>query len=507
MDKNKSKEIRILKIILWTYIILCILIAGLNYGYGKHATVKVAEFINWFWHFYENWIKTLFIIVCSYLTIKIVGTQTRTIMRKRNLIGFTVTALIVHIIVPIILHNKELYFFTMPLPWTTTPLQLVYTNSSFYQNHYPIWGALGITSALVFYVCFSILVIIGTLLLGRRWQCSTLCLFNGFASEVFAPVMPLIGKNKKVSLKAMKFLNIIRWIFIGIALFFTIWWILFLLGASVPGDFRVISKVESLKYLTTELLMAMFFWVAFMGRGYCYYCPLGTILSLFSRLAGQKIITNNTNCIQCSRCDKACPMSINIKDKALTGEVVKNLRCVGCGHCIDTCPTKTLSYSTNFLQTIASIRDKKSSDRSPIVRQLHNNKELGNLISNEDKTILEERKVTNEIETYEASIEEAVEKAMEIATYEPGIEEAVEKTKEVETYEVGIEEAIEKTKEVETYEASIEEVIGVTKEVETSEVRIEEVIEEIIEEVIEEATEEATEEVIETTTGDTTELS
>lgn len=84
MDKNKSEELRILKAILWTYIILCIVIAGLNYGYASRATPKVAAFINWLWHFYENWIKTIFIIICSYLTLKIVRKSNRTIMTEKN---------------------------------------------------------------------------------------------------------------------------------------------------------------------------------------------------------------------------------------------------------------------------------------------------------------------------------------------------------------------------------------------------------------------------------------
>ncbi|MDF2590394.1 MAG: 4Fe-4S ferredoxin [Anaerocolumna sp.] len=358
MVKKEMVEVRILKIILITYILLCLAIAGLNYGYASHASEKVANFINWFWHFYENWVKTIFIIICSYLTIKIVKTQGRLAMRKRNLIGFIITALVVHIIGPILLQNKELYFFTMPLPWTSTPLQLLYSNSSFYQSHYPIWGTLGITTALIFYICFSILVIVGTFLFGRRWQCSTLCLFNGFASEIFEPAIPLIGKSKKITPRKKRLFLVLRWIFLIVALFFTLWWVLFLLGVTVPGDFKVMSKVESFKYLTTELLMAMFFWVTFIGRGYCNYCPVGTIVAIISKIAGQKINTTNTKCIQCSKCNKACPMSINIKEFAFTGQMVKDINCVGCGHCVDICPTKTLSYSTNFLEKLHTINKK-----------------------------------------------------------------------------------------------------------------------------------------------------
>lgn len=350
MNTNSSLELKVLKALLLIYIILGLVIAGLNYGYASRATPSTAGFITWFWHFYENWIKTICIIVCSFLTIRIMGKSKRTVMWKRNLTGFILAALVVHIIAPVLYNNKELYFFTMPLPWNTTPLHLLRPGSSFYLSHFPVWGAAGISAALIFYICVSFFVLIGTLLWGRRWQCSTLCLFNGFASEVFAPAIPLIGKDKKVTPKMLNVFSVLRWLFLVMALFFSSWWILFLFGIPLAGNSEVISKIENYKYLSAELLMMMFFWVAFIGKGYCYYCPLGTVLSFLGRISGQEILTNNTKCIQCGQGNSSCPMAIDIMSRAIKGDAVINMRCVGCGHCVDACPTKTLSYSTKFLK-------------------------------------------------------------------------------------------------------------------------------------------------------------
>jgi len=350
--KKKLMELNILKTMLGAYILAAIVLAGLNYGYASKAPVSVAAFITWLWQFYENWIKTLFIILGSYLTLKIIGASQRSIMRKRNLAGFIIAALVVHIGAPFFLHNHEIYFFAMPLPWTTTPLQFLYPESSIYLKQFPLWGTAGISAALIFYVCVSVIVIGGTLLFGRRWQCSTLCLFNGFASEVFAPAFPLIGKKKGMTKGMLNIFTILRWFFLLLSLLFTLWWILFLSGIQIFVHPQLISRIENYKYLSAELLMMMFFWIAFVGRGYCYYCPLGTVLALLSRWAGQNIVTNRTNCIQCNRCNLACPMAIDIKNMAKIGKAVTDLRCVGCGHCIDVCPTSTLGYSTNFLNWI-----------------------------------------------------------------------------------------------------------------------------------------------------------
>ena len=353
MRKTKSiLELTLLKTMLAIYIMLAVVLAGLNYGYAGQASPSVKNLISGFWHFYENGMKTIFIIFGSFLTLRIIRHTKRFTMQKRNLFGFIITALVVHMAAPFFLHNKEIYFFAMPLPWTTTPIQFLYPKSSIYLSRFPVWGTAGITAALVFYLCVTIIVLVGTLLMGRRWQCSTLCLFNGFASEIFAPAFPLLGKAKKASRGTLKLFQIFRWVFLILALFFSLWWLFFLSGIPVFGNFRIISQLETIKYLSAELLLAMFFWIAWIGRGYCYYCPLGTVLALLSRWAGQKIITNRSRCIQCKRCDEVCPMTIDISSMAKQGVPVNDLRCVGCGHCIDACPAQTLGYSTYFLDWV-----------------------------------------------------------------------------------------------------------------------------------------------------------
>ena len=359
MQKNdNTKYKRLLRLILWSYIILCILIAGMNYGYASNASPQVATVINWVWLAYENWITPLFIIVGSFLTIKIIGSS-KSKMRQNNLAGFIIAALTIHVIAPLLVNNYDLYFYAMPLPWSTTPLQLLDKTSSLYQSTISSWGSNAVISDLVFFTSISLLVLVGTVLFGRRLQCSTICLFNGFAAEVFDPAIPLIGKRKNLKKPTLRLMNILRWVFLAIALLFILYWVLNLLGVNVIPSINVLSKIESYKYLGAELLMMMFFWIAFVGRGYCFYCPLGTVLSLISRIVGQKIKTDNTKCVQCNKCNNTCPMSIDIKSKAVAGDDVKDLQCVGCGHCVDECPTQNLSYSTKFINKISKKAQKK----------------------------------------------------------------------------------------------------------------------------------------------------
>ena len=88
-----DKKLRLLKIILWTYIILCFIIAGLNYSYVKTAPESTSRIIEWIWHFYENWVKN-FLLCCSFLTISIFKKSIDK-YREKELIGFIIAALVI----------------------------------------------------------------------------------------------------------------------------------------------------------------------------------------------------------------------------------------------------------------------------------------------------------------------------------------------------------------------------------------------------------------------------
>jgi ferredoxin-type protein NapH len=346
--KNNTGAATILKIMLALYIGLAFLLAGLNFAYADQAPAHIAKLINTAWHFYENELKTVFIAVGGFLTLRIVAKKGRTKMRRNNLIGFFCATLVVHIFGPYLLNYTDLYFFAMPLPWTNQPLQLLVAGSDFKISFLADQGMQVLRAVLMFYLAVTVIVFTGTIIRGRRWQCSTLCLFSGFISEVFAPVFPLIGKKKVAGPGLIKLFMVLRWLFFLIALFFSGFWLLQVVGIGLPVNLRLFSQIEIYKYLLFDLIAALLLWSFFTGRGYCYYCPLGTVTALISLAGGQQIKTDLTECIKCGKCNQACPMAIDVLSFAREGNPVIDLNCVGCGHCIDSCPKETLAYVTSL---------------------------------------------------------------------------------------------------------------------------------------------------------------
>lgn len=153
MKSKNTFELPLLKTILWVYIIMCVIIAGLNYGYASKAPASVSALIRWIWEFYENWIKTLFIFIGSILTLRIIGSSQRTTLRKMNLMGFIIAALVVHIVAPLLLHNGELYFFVNAFTLDNYAFTTPQFRILFLLKPFPRVGFIG------YYLCFDFLCV------------------------------------------------------------------------------------------------------------------------------------------------------------------------------------------------------------------------------------------------------------------------------------------------------------------------------------------------------------
>ena len=81
------------------------------------------------------------------------------------------------------------------------------------------------------------------------------------------------------------------------------------------------------------------------GRTWCNtVCPVGTLLSFFSRFSLLKIQFDKDKCKNCSRCEKNCKTAA-IDFKA---GMVDYSRCVVCGDCIEECKFGALSYKASW---------------------------------------------------------------------------------------------------------------------------------------------------------------
>lgn len=87
--------------------------------------------------------------------------------------------------------------------------------------------------------------------------------------------------------------------------------------------------------------IAIFLCAWFWGRAYCNtVCPVGTVLSLFSRFAMFRPTIDTSKCIGCAKCEKACKASCI----SSFSHSIDYSRCVDCFDCIDNCQEGAIKY-------------------------------------------------------------------------------------------------------------------------------------------------------------------
>ena len=77
----------------------------------------------------------------------------------------------------------------------------------------------------------------------------------------------------------------------------------------------------------------------FVERPWCkYFCPYGALLGLFNLIRVFPVRRREETCINCKKCDVACPMNIKVS----TAKAVRDHQCISCHECLSgvACPVE-----------------------------------------------------------------------------------------------------------------------------------------------------------------------
>lgn len=93
------------------------------------------------------------------------------------------------------------------------------------------------------------------------------------------------------------------------------------------------------------LLIATLLFSMLYERAFCkYLCPLGALNAILSRVPLFRIKRSASTCISCSKCDRVCPMNIDVSHP----EGVNSPECIACMECVTACPTKKNTLSATL---------------------------------------------------------------------------------------------------------------------------------------------------------------
>jgi len=179
-------------------------------------------------------------------------------------------------------------------------------------------------------------------LLLRRGFCSWLCPV-GTLSEMFTR----LGVKAGVSIKPHRWIDIslrsLKYLLLAFLLYAVLGISTEGLITFITGDYNRVSDIKMLDFfahpsrLTLSVLGILALLTLLVKNFWCrYLCPYGALLGLVSRFSPLAIRRNPDTCIDCGKCDKACPAFLPVA----VSDTVKSEECLTCHQCTAICPVK-----------------------------------------------------------------------------------------------------------------------------------------------------------------------
>jgi polyferredoxin len=102
-------------------------------------------------------------------------------------------------------------------------------------------------------------------------------------------------------------------------------------------DVRMLNFFRFLDGAAALTILGMIVISIFVQNFWCRYaCPYGALMGLVSMFSPVRIRRNETTCIDCAKCAKACPSSLPV-DKLVQ---IRSAECTGCLECVAVCPAQ-----------------------------------------------------------------------------------------------------------------------------------------------------------------------
>ena len=192
------------------------------------------------------------------------------------------------------------------------------------------------------FVVLAALVIL-TLLFGRIY-CSVICPL-GIMQDIYSWLGGKFKKNRFSYVKEHK------WLRYSVLVVFIVCLIIgFTPVTTLLAPYSTYGRIVTSFYMR-NMTISIIAWVVMLilgilaflyGRAYCNsICPVGTILSFFSRFSLFRVRFDESKCKQCGLCEKNCKArAIDVK----AGKIDYS-RCVVCGDCTAKCKFDALHYT------------------------------------------------------------------------------------------------------------------------------------------------------------------
>lgn len=120
----------------------------------------------------------------------------------------------------------------------------------------------------------------------------------------------------------------------------------------VVVDVRMLNFFRFMGSTTAFVLIGLILVSILVQNFWCrYLCPYGALMGLFAMFSPFRISRNESTCIDCGKCAKACPAALPV-DQLIQ---IRSAECMACLECVAVCPAKD-TLSLNLIGSVGTRR-------------------------------------------------------------------------------------------------------------------------------------------------------
>jgi polyferredoxin len=180
-------------------------------------------------------------------------------------------------------------------------------------------------------------------LLLKKTFCSWLCPVGTVSEYLWKLGRKVMRRNLTVprwldvSLRSLKYILMALFLYIVVSMSAEALNDFMLAPFGIVADVKMLNFFRELSLVGVGVLGALVLLSVLIQNFWCrYLCPYGALMGLVSTLSPVRIRRDAQACIDCGKCNKACPASLPV-DKLVQ---IRSAECTSCMECVAVCPAE-----------------------------------------------------------------------------------------------------------------------------------------------------------------------